>query len=163
MRRTIIILLLIYSSVILAQQQFNRDIADSLFTGLRNEIDFEESYYLINSDNSKFNFLAQRKLLEIGVDIRNRLDQASKSIQLTITSDISYEEKKSFLFSRQMQVQRYYGQALIINNDTSRIEKNISYSLSKKKPVKDGTITLWKPVLLSLFAGTLVYSLWSIE
>lgn len=163
MKRIITILLLIYSSFILAIPSFNHEVADSLFQHLQTEIKLQDSYYLINSDNTKLKSYIQERLIALGTDLRTNPQLASKSIQVSLTSDISYKTKHSLIFSRQIQVENYHAQAIITDTTTSRIEKHINYTINKEETLKDGTITLWKPVLISLITGTLVYSLWSIE
>ncbi len=158
-----VIIGLLFTSALLAQITPQEEIADTLLTHLKSEISFKESYYLINSDNQEVNEHIQNELLKHGLDLRKDSQQASKSIQLEYENKVSFKEAKSFLFNRQVRIENYQVQAIIIDNNTSKIDSHITTNITKESPVKDGPISLWKPVLVSLLAGTLVYSLWSIE
>ena len=88
---------------------------------------------------------------------------ATKSIQPNIAKDVQIIKHRSFLFSRQIMQETYTATAEIVDNRTSQVQATMNYSQLVEEPIQDGGIVLWKSILISLVAGTLIYSLWSIE
>lgn len=163
MRKILIILLLLCSSLLVAKSVFQKEIADTLISRLKDHIDNKESYYLINSNNSQLDSYLLSELSVFVFDLRTNQSLATKTISCSIAENLSYISKRSFLTSRQVAQSEYLAQAKIIDNASSRIEHNLNFAETKETPVQDGDIVLWKSLLISLMAGTLIYSLWSIE
>ena len=163
MRKIFILLLLTCSSILMAIPSFQQEVADSLISHLKKHIDINDNYYLITSSDQELNSYFKQNLNSMGIDMRIEQSQASKTIQYSITEDISYVTKRKFLFNRKVAIQKYTAEASLINNDSSKIEHYLTFSAEEESPITDGEISLWKPVLISIITGSLIYSLWSIE
>ncbi|MBI9030528.1 hypothetical protein JEZ13_00795 [bacterium] len=163
MRKIFITFFLLCSSFLFARTVFQAEIVDSLISQLENHLKSNESYYLITSENEHLDRYFKQKMLELGVNIYLDKAMASKSIQSTLTSEISFNSKRTLFFNRQIKEENYFAQALIIDNKSSKIEQELNFNKIQASPIPDGNISIWKPALISLIAGTLIYSLWSIE
>lgn len=163
MRKILALLLLICCTIAIANPMFKQELADSLILHLKADIINSESYYLINSRHAKLDSYLRQKLGDLSVDLRTEKDKASKSISYSVKEEVKLISRKSFLFSRKVQQTEFIAEAAIIDNKSSKIEQQINISKLEESPVEDGEITIWKSVLISLMAGTLIYSLWSIE
>jgi len=163
MRNLLIVFLLISFSFAMAISVFQQEVADSLVSQLSQQINSDDSYCLIPSDNQYLDSYIMQQINKLGADIRIDKSLASKLVHYSITSDISYLSKRSFLFNRQVKQEKYRGEAKIVDNETSQIEHYCEFSKIEESPFRDENITIWKPVLISLITGSLIYSLWSIE
>lgn len=163
MRKSLVIILLICYSLGVANPLFNQEVADSLIFHLQEKLESKESYYLINSKDSKLDNYVLASLSKANLDIRNEQTLASKSIMYSVKEDITFNSKRSFLFSRQVTQTEYWAEAKVVDNQSSRIEHHINFSKAEESEVNDGEVVLWRSVLISLMTGTLIYSLWSME
>ena len=163
MKRLLIPLILLCTSLISAMPVFQKEVADSLIVQIEEYLNSDHSYYFSSSKQEELNSYILLSLSNFAIDIRTNQDLADKSISYSIKEKITLKSKKSFLFSRQIRQAEILAEAKIIDNKTSKIEHLINFSKVDESPVQDGDISLWKSTLISLMAGTLIYSLWSIE
>lgn len=163
MRKLLLTLVLVCTSFVFATPVFQEEVADSLIVQIKEYLNSNESYYLVNSKQHKLDSYLLLSLSNLATDIRTDQDLATKSISFSITESITNVSKRSFLFSREIRQSEFLAEAKIIDNKTSKLEHHINFSKLEETPIQDGEITLWKSTLISLMAGTLIYSLWSIE
>lgn len=163
MRSILILLLLCLTTLVIANPFYTEDIADSLFQQLKEASSPSFSYYLIPSGKTDLSEYLQSKLVESGRDIRLEQDLADKSIQIVTDKSSSIEKRKSFIFNRYWQTDKYSYKISIFDNKSSKIEHEIKQSFNRSEPMNDDEISLWQPLLISLITGTLIYSLWAIE
>ena len=163
MNKIVILIFLLSTPLLVAQSFFQQEAADTLLSLILDNVESDESYYLINSKNRKLDTYFIHELRKESVDIRMEQTLATKSIHSNIFKDTKITKQRSFLFSRQTMQETYTATAEIIDNSSSQIQANLSFSHLIEEPVQDKSIVLWKSALISLVAGTLVYSLWSID
>lgn len=169
MRKILISLILLCTSfafatpVVLGNPVFQQDVADSLIVRMKEYIDNNESYYLVNSKQQELDEYLLLNLSSFATDIRTNEDLATKSISYSMTKKTRYIPKNSFLFSREIEQSEVFAKAIFSDNKSSKIEHQVYFSRQNKPSVQDGEIALWRSALVSLIAGTLIYSLWSIE
>lgn len=163
MSKVLVLIFLLTAPLLVAQSFFQQEVADSLLSLILDSVESTESYYLINSGNSKLDTYIIHALGNNNVDLRMEQTLATKSIQPNIAKDVQIIKHRSFLFSRQIMQETYTATAEIVDNRTSQVQATMNYSQLVEEPIQDGGIVLWKSILISLVAGTLIYSLWSIE
>ena len=163
MNKIVILIFLFTTPLLVAQSFFQQEAADSLLSLILANIESDESYYLINSTNRKLDTYFIHELRANRIDIRVEQSLATKSIHPNIFKDVKIIKQRSFLFSRQSMQERYTATAEIIDNSSSQVQANLSFTHLVEEPMQDKDIVLWKSALISLVAGALVYSLWSID
>jgi hypothetical protein len=113
--------MLLCTSIIFATPVFQKEVADSLIAKIKEYINNNDSYYLVNSKQQKLDSYLLSNLSDFAPDIRTNQDLATKSISYSITENITYVTKSSFLFSRQMGQSEILVDAKFIDNKTSKI------------------------------------------
>jgi hypothetical protein len=136
---------------------------DSLCAMIKPVLNNSYSYYLRDSEINTLNNKITQSLLESGFQVKSNKNSSDKTVEFDVRERQISKDRRSYIFSRTDNFTEFELSLRIIDSKTSSIEFTDSKIYSLKQEGSDDNVSIWKPFIMTLITGSLIYSLWAIE